>query len=109
MEEESDKSKMGDEIDEKKIEEWFKKKFSGEGHKNDDCCKDGKCTCKTSKKNKRYKTGATGAGVWCLGFIGAAIYYIGAATSFWIGVLGFLKAIIWPVFLVYELLKFLGV
>ena len=43
-----------------------------------------------------------------LGFIGAAIYYISTATSFWAGVLGFLKALIWPVFLVYEWMKYLG-
>ena len=43
-----------------------------------------------------------------LGFIGAAIYYISTATSFWGGVLGFLKALVWPAFLVYETLKFLG-
>ena len=49
-----------------------------------------------------------GGMVYCLGFIGAAIYYISTATSFWNGVLGFLKAIVWPVFLVFELLKFLG-
>ena len=49
-------------------------------------------------------TGAAGA-VYGLGFIGAAIYFIGAATSFWIGVLGFLKAIVWPVFLVLEAFK----
>ena len=46
--------------------------------------------------------------VYCLGFIGAAVYYFGQATSFWSGVLGFLKAIVWPAFLVYELLSFLG-
>jgi len=46
--------------------------------------------------------------VYGLGLIGAAIYYIGHATGFWMGVLGFLKALVWPVFLVYELLKFLG-
>jgi len=46
--------------------------------------------------------------VYGLGFIGAAIYYISVATTFWMGVLGFLKAIIWPVFLVYEALKYLG-
>lgn len=53
--------------------------------------------------------GGCGAGgaVYGLGFIGAAIYYISTAGSFWLGVLGFLKAAIWPVFLVYELLKFL--
>lgn len=40
-----------------------------------------------------------------LGFIGAAVYYISTATSFWIGVLGFLKAIVWPAFLVFEAFK----
>ena len=52
--------------------------------------------------------GPSGA-VYGLGFIGAAIYYISTATSFWDGVLGFLKALVWPAFLVYELLKFLHV
>jgi hypothetical protein len=42
-----------------------------------------------------------------MGFIGAAIYYISIAHGFWMGVLGFLKAIIWPVFFVYDALKFL--
>lgn len=46
--------------------------------------------------------------VYGLGFIGAAIYYISTATGFWIGVLGVLKAIVWPAFLVYEALKTLG-
>lgn len=49
----------------------------------------------------------TGA-VYGLGLIGAAIYYISSATTFWIGVLGFLKAIVWPAFLVYEMLKYLA-
>lgn len=46
--------------------------------------------------------------IYGLGMIGAAIYYISIATSFWMGVLGFLKALVWPVFLVYNLLKFIG-
>lgn len=46
--------------------------------------------------------------VYGLGFIGAAIYYIMQATGFWMGVLGFLKALLWPAFLVYEALKQLG-
>ena len=45
---------------------------------------------------------ATGGAVYGLGFIGAAIYFISHATGFWVGVLGFLKAIVWPVFLVYK-------
>jgi hypothetical protein len=51
--------------------------------------------------------GASG-GVYGLAFLGAAIYFIGHAATFWLGVLGFLKAIIWPLFLVYELMKHLG-
>ena len=51
---------------------------------------------------------APASAVYGLGLIGAAIYYISIATSFWIGVLGFLKALVWPAFLVYEALKSLG-
>ncbi|MGH7246406.1 MAG: hypothetical protein ACREGI_05755 [Candidatus Levyibacteriota bacterium] len=45
--------------------------------------------------------------IYGLGFIGAVIYFLQHATSFWIGVLGILKALIWPVFIVYKLLDFL--
>jgi hypothetical protein len=43
-------------------------------------------------------------GIYGLGFIGAAIYYIQQAAGFWEGVLGVLKAIVWPAFVVYKLL-----
>ena len=52
--------------------------------------------------------GSCGNAAYGLGFIGSAIYYISTATGFWVGVLGFLKAIVWPAFLVFEVLKFLG-
>lgn len=48
------------------------------------------------------------APVYGLGFIGALVYYISHATTFWLGVLGFFKAIFWPAMLVYELLKYLN-
>jgi len=54
---------------------------------------------------KNMKGGAPSSAVYGLGFIGAAIYFIGQATGFWMGVLGFLKALVWPVFLVYEALN----
>ena len=57
---------------------------------------------------KNVQKSAPAGAVYGLGFIGAAIYFIAHATSFWIGVLGFLKAIVWPVFLVYEAMKSLG-
>jgi hypothetical protein len=52
----------------------------------------------------------TGGGdaVYGLGLIGALVYYIQAADGFWSGVLGILKALVWPAFVVYELLKFLA-
>jgi hypothetical protein len=52
-------------------------------------------------------TSPSGA-VYGFGLIGAAIYFISQATSFWLGVLGFLKALVWPAFLVYEAMKALG-
>lgn len=51
---------------------------------------------------------ASSNAVYGLGFIGAAIYFISGATGFWMGVLGFLKAIVWPAFFVYEIFKYLA-
>jgi hypothetical protein len=59
------------------------------------------------EKNRNASYASNGA-VYGLGFIGAAIYYISTAPSFWPGVVGFLKALVWPAFLVYEALKFLA-
>lgn len=55
-----------------------------------------------------YKSSAPSSAVYGVGIIGAAIYYISMATGFWMGVLGVLKALVWPAFLVYEALKSLG-
>jgi hypothetical protein len=52
--------------------------------------------------------GASSAPVYGLGLIGALIYYLSHAATFWLGVLGFFKAIVWPAMLVYELLKYLN-
>ena len=49
-----------------------------------------------------------GSVVYCLGLIGAAVYFIGNATTFWMGVIGFLKALVWPAFLVYQAFEFLS-
>jgi len=57
---------------------------------------------------KNYGSSSGGGAVYGMGFVGALIYYISIAPDFWAGVLGVLKAIVWPGFLVYDLLKFLG-
>jgi hypothetical protein len=52
------------------------------------------------------KNNASSGAVYGLGFIGSAVYFISHACCFWGGVLGFLKALVWPAFLVYEAFKF---
>lgn len=60
------------------------------------------CNCNPNQAH------ATGGAVYGLGVIGAAVYYISAATTFWVGFVGFLKSLVWPAFLVYEALRALG-
>jgi len=57
-------------------------------------------------RNRRSAGGGGGA-VYGLGLIGALVYYIQQAEGFWNGVLGVLKALVWPAFVIYDLLKFL--
>jgi hypothetical protein len=61
----------------------------------------------TRRSNVQYQANS-GDAVYGLGLIGAAIFYISQATTFWMGVLGLLKAFVWPVFLVLEALKALA-
>jgi hypothetical protein len=46
-------------------------------------------------------------GIYGMAFIGAAVYFIQHAATFWGGVLGIFKAIFWPAMLIYKLLEFL--
>lgn len=61
-------------------------------------------TEKTKRQWKQRGGGSTGGAVYFFGLIGAAVYYIQHASGFWMGVLGFLKAIVWPAMLVYRAL-----
>jgi hypothetical protein len=65
-------------------------------------------TFKSNIMKKHVQSNAPASAVYGVGLVGAAVYYISTATGFWIGVLGFLKALVWPAFLVYEALKALG-
>jgi len=47
-------------------------------------------------------------GVYFLTIIGAAIYFIQHSTSFWDGLLGILKALIWPLLVIYKILGLLN-
>ncbi|MBC7869039.1 hypothetical protein H7X69_02585 [Candidatus Saccharibacteria bacterium] len=69
--------------------------------KDDKKIKDEKnCKCHSNRSS-------SGNAVYGLGVIGAAVFFIGKATSFWLVLLGLLKAVVWPAYLVYELFKFL--
>lgn len=67
------------------------------------------CTCECDRHHGRRKRNynSSGNAVYSLGMLGALIYYISTASGFWVGVLGVLKAIVWPAFVVYELMKML--
>jgi len=52
--------------------------------------------------------GAGGGAVYGLGFIGALVYYVNQASGFGEFVVACLKAIVWPVFVVYDLLQYIG-
>lgn len=78
---------------EKKLEEKLEKKFD---FTNTKCNKN---------NNRNYSSGVDC--VYGLGVIGAAIFFIGKATTFGAGALGLLKAILWPAFMVYEVFKLL--
>jgi len=61
-------------------------------HKEEECCSEHHSYCKC------------GGGIYFLGFVGACVYYLQQSTTFWQGVLGILKSLVWPAFLVYKLL-----
>lgn len=62
----------------------------------------------SKEKIKVVKEGG-GNAVYCLGAIGAVVYFVQQADGFFNVILAFLKGLVWPAFLVYEALKALAV
>lgn len=62
----------------------------------------------SKEKGKVVVKQGSGNAVYCLGIFGAVVYYVQQADGFWTVILGILKALVWPAFLVYELLKSLA-
>ena len=56
----------------------------------------------------RMQGSAPSGAVYGMGFIGAVVYYVAHAATFWAGVLGVLKAIFWPAFIVFGALREFG-
>ncbi|MFZ5433210.1 MAG: hypothetical protein ACOZB3_05480 [Calditrichota bacterium] len=61
--------------------------------------------CGSARKN--IQQCSTSGAIYGLGMIGAAVYFIQHSTGFWMGVLGVIKAIIWPAMIVYKALELL--
>lgn len=77
---------------EEKWEKKFEKKFENWG----------KCG-----KWQKHPGGFMGGGFYFLAFIGAAVYYIQQSTSFGMGILGLLQALVWPAMLIYKVFTLL--
>jgi len=61
----------------------------------------------SSKRTIIKRRGSSG-GIWFLGFIGALIYYVHVhAGTVWLVVVAVLKALVWPAYVVYDVLRFL--
>ena len=59
--------------------------------------------CNHMCKHKCKSHHGTCGGVYGLAFLGALVYYIQGATSFWAGVVGVAKALFWPAVLIHKL------
>ena len=70
-------------------------------------CNCKKCMHHHGKMHGHGHAAASGGGIYFLGFIGAAVFFVSQASDFWAGVVAFLKAMVWPAFMIYEAFRFL--
>lgn len=78
------------------------------GHEEESCCTDHDCCGGHNRFHRNFHSHCKpGGGIYGLGLIGSAVFFIGQASTFGEGFVGFLKALVWPAFMVYELFKFL--
>lgn len=61
----------------------------------------------SAKKQHVVNNGGLGS-AYFVAMIGAAIYYVGVADGLWEIIVALFKALFWPGFFVYEVLKFIG-
>jgi hypothetical protein len=55
---------------------------------------------------KRVSRNGGAGGIWFLGFIGALVYYLHFHSgTLWLVILAFLKSMVWPAFVVYQVLQ----
>ena len=62
-----------------------------------------------SKRSSKVVRRSGAGGLWFLGFIGALAYYLHTHSgTVWLVLLAFLKAFVWPAFVVYHVLSLHG-
>jgi hypothetical protein len=87
-----------------KVEEGKDKEKVEEG-----CCKEDwdKMEWKKHWREHHHHHGHGGSGaIYGLGLVGALIYFLGQASNFEAGLIGVLKALVWPAYLSFYALKF---
>lgn len=60
-----------------------------------------------SCRNKNKNVAATSGSIYGLAFIGSVVYYIQHAHTFWMVLLGILKALVWPAVMIYKFMEFI--
>jgi hypothetical protein len=70
---------------------------------------DGNSITQDIQGGKRMKDNGNGilGSIYGMAFVGAAVYFLQHAATFWAGVLGILKALFWPGVLIYKVLELL--
>ena len=77
------------------------------GTKMEKGCCEGEVKKNWFSKGCSTATGCGGA-IYGLGFLGSLFYFVTTAPDFWAALFGVVKAILWPAFITYGVLKFLG-
>ena len=87
----------------------MKEEIKEEKTKNCSCDCNSDCR-KCKKKWKHYHHGGGSPGMFYgLGFVGALFYFLQHVSTFQAGVIGALKALVWPAFVVYKVLILLRI
>ena len=60
---------------------------------------------KGSKSKKKGSSEGTAGALYFVGFVGALVYWMQAAVGFGAVITGFMKALVWPAYIVYKLLE----
>jgi hypothetical protein len=72
-------------------------------HNHEECC----CDWHNAHHHHHHHNNHAGSGaVYGLGLVGALVYFLSQAANFETGLIGVLKALVWPAYLVYDALKF---